>query len=90
MLFKLGKYKTFYSKKHFFCKLLSTDFHFFLYGNTKKSTFKTSIFVKTANAVYAVHAVLKLTIYTFCMHRHLTWVSSNFEKCQQCDLCILK
>jgi len=35
----------------------------------KKLTFKAGIFVKTTTTVYAVHAVLKLTISTFCMHR---------------------
>jgi len=35
----------------------------------KQFPFKTGIFVKTTDTIYAVHAALKLKICTFCMHR---------------------
>jgi len=71
MLLKFQKCETFLSEMPYFSyKVLATDFYFFSWKH-KKRTFKTGIFVKTTNTVYAVHAVLQLMIYTFCMHRYL-------------------
>jgi len=77
MLFKLQKCETLIQKCSFSFEttflLLSADFYFFIW-KYKNLTFTPDICVKITNTVCVVHAVLKLMIYTFCMHRHLIQV----------------
>ena len=69
--------------KKVFCFFVNYFLLFFTW-KYKKTYIQTQHLCKN-NALYIIHADLKLRIYTFCMYRYLTYVSYNYEKCQWCD-----
>jgi len=79
LLCEMRRYETFYSEKFSFFVNYFLLISIFL--EIQKKHIQNQHFCKN-NKYNTRRVLLKLTLYTFCMHRHFTRASCNFEKSQ--------